>query len=103
LKSQIAISSFLPRQHGAQKRRNNPTRRRSRGRRPTEAAFFPRVLNPAPLFLLGAGSRRGTRTSEKSSRRDALLARQKRGAAVARFGDYPMTAIPAKLTAYAVQ
>ena len=24
-------------------------------RRPTEAAFLPRVLNPAPLFLLGAG------------------------------------------------
>src|SRR5580658_1913642 len=29
-----------------------------------------RVLNPAPLFFSGAGSRRGTKTSEKSSRRD---------------------------------
>jgi len=32
-------------------------------------------LNPAPLFLLGAGSKRGTRTSEKSRRRDASTRR----------------------------
>src|SRR5208282_5036450 len=53
------------------KRPQNPTPDAARAQAATNGSPHPRVLNPAPLFLLGAGSRRGTRTSEKSRRRDA--------------------------------
>jgi hypothetical protein len=33
---------------------------RTQAQRATTGSLSPRVLNPAPLFLLGAGSRRGT-------------------------------------------
>jgi hypothetical protein len=70
LKSQIAISSFLPRQHGAQKRRNNLTRRRQRGRRPTEAAFFPRVSYERSQRVIAPepGTRRASEESQQGAR-----------------------------------
>jgi len=44
---------------------------------------FPPRFEPGPLFLLGPDSRRGQPIAAKSNRRAALLARKKRGAAVA--------------------
>jgi hypothetical protein len=59
------------------------TRRHSRaGGDQREPSFL--IFEPRPLFLSGRGSKRGTLTAARSSRRDALLARQKRGASVAR-------------------
>jgi hypothetical protein len=48
-------------------------------REPSSPRFEPR-----PLFLSCRGSKRGKPTAVRSSRHDALLARQKRGGAVAR-------------------
>jgi hypothetical protein len=41
----------------------------------TNGSICHRVLNPGPLFLLGPGSKRGTQSAVKSSRRDASTRR----------------------------
>ena len=58
-------------------------RRCPRQREPSSPRFEPR-----PLFLSGRGSKRGKPTAVRSSRHDTLLARQKRGGAVARLRNH---------------
>jgi hypothetical protein len=64
-----------------------PSRRWPRAGSDQREPSSPR-FEPRPLFLSGRGSKRGKPTAVRSSRHDTLLARQKRGGAVARLRNH---------------